>query len=288
VSAKFFYDRRGSELFDAITTLPEYYLTRTEMQLFATHREALAQAIGSDAALVEYGSGSSKKIRQLLESSEPSAYVPVDISREHLEQNARLLYQDFPQMSVYPTCADITRPFDLPEPVADFEKVGFYPGSSIGNFTPDAAIGFLKNVAETLGPGARLIIGVDRKKDRAVLEAAYNDSAGVTAEFNLNLISHLGSLLDAEFDPERFVHRASYNEALGCIQMFLEATVDHEITLADQQIRFTAGEALHTENSFKYHSSEFLELAAVAGFSRLEEWTDPQQWFSIFLLEVSG
>lgn len=288
MSAKFFYDRRGSELFEAITTLPEYYLTRTEMQLFATHREALAQAIGSDAALVEYGSGSSKKIRQLLETAGPSAYVPVDISREHLEQHARLLFQDFPWMSVYPTCADITRPFDLPEPVAELEKVGFYPGSSIGNFNPEAATGFLQNVADTLGPGARLIIGVDRKKDRAVLEAAYNDSAGVTAEFNLNLIRHLGLLLDAEFDPEQFVHRASYNDALGCIQMFLEATVDHEITVAGRRIQFAAGEALHTENSFKYHSGEFLDLAAKAGFSPLEEWTDPKEWFSIFLLEVSG
>lgn len=288
VSARFFYDQRGSELFEAITQLPEYYPTRTEMALFDTLAEELHGEIGDDCALVEYGSGSNKKIRQLLETVAPLAYVPVDISLSHMEQNARALHLDYPDLNIYPTCADITRRFELPEPVAGLNKVGFFPGSSIGNFTPDHAVEFLANVARTLGAGSRLIVGVDRKKDPAILEAAYNDSAGVTAEFNLNMMKHLGELLRVDLAPEKFVHRAYYDAEAGCIRMFLEASESHQVEVSGQVIRFREGERVHTENSYKYAPEEFRAIAGRGGFRQVAHWSDEREWFSIFLLEATG
>jgi len=288
VSARYFYDQRGSELFEAITQLPEYYLTRTEMALFDTLADELRAAIGTDCALVEYGSGSSKKIRQLLETVAPLAYVPVDISLSHMQDNARELHRDYPNLHIYPTCADITRRFELPEPVARLNKVGFFPGSSIGNFSPDQAVEFLSNVARTLGTGSRLIVGVDRKKDSAILEAAYNDSAGVTAEFNLNMMKHLGELLGVDLAPEKFVHRADYDAEAGCIRMFLEAVEAHEVEANGARIRFSEGERVHTESSYKYAPEEFAEIARRGGFRQVSHWSDPNDWFSIFLLEVAS
>jgi dimethylhistidine N-methyltransferase len=205
-----------------------------------------------------------------------------------MERNARELHRDYPELDIYPTCADITRRFELPAPVARLNKVGFFPGSSIGNFAPDAAVEFLANVADTLGAGSRLILGVDRKKDRDLLEAAYNDAAGVTAQFNLNMITHIGSLLGVDFTPAQFVHRAFYDDAAGCIRMFLEATRSHQVRTADGTISFAAGERLHTENSFKYAPDEFRQIAYEGGFEQLAHWSDEQQWFSVFLLEVAG
>ncbi len=288
VSAKFFYDQRGSELFEAITQLPEYYLTRTELGLFDAHGDDFAAALGDDVCLVEYGSGSSVKIRKLLSSLSPRAYVPVDISREHLEAAARGLHADFPTLSVYPTCADFTGPFELPEPVADLRKVGFFPGSSIGNFEPAAAAAFLASAAETLGAGSRLLIGVDRKKDPTLLEAAYNDAAGVTAAFNLNLLRHVNQLLGTALEEADFEHRARYNAALGCIQMFLASRRDQAHELAGQEVRFARDEEVHTENSFKYHPDEFLEIAHRGGYRLLETWTDEREWFAVYLLEADG
>ncbi len=258
------------------------------MGLFDSLGAQLKDAIGPDCALVEYGSGSSKKIRQLLASVAPRAYVPVDISATHMEQNARALHRDYPALEIYPTCADITRAFELPEPVAELNKVGFFPGSSIGNFAPEAAVQFLANVADTLGSGSRLILGVDRKKDRALLEAAYNDAAGVTAQFNLNMIAHIGSILGVDFSPAQFVHRAFYDDAAGCIRMFLESTHSHQVRTADGTISFSAGERLHTENSFKYAPEEFRRIAREGGFEQIAHWSDEQEWFSVFLLEVAS
>jgi len=286
VSAKYFYDQRGSRLFEEITRLPEYYLTRTEMALFAAHSTELGDVIGDGTCLVEYGSGSSAKIRRLLETARPNAYVPIDISRDHLEHNAKELHGDYPWLNVYPTCADITREVALPEPVAGLRRVGFFPGSSIGNFEPETAAKFLRNTVTTLGKGGHLILGVDRKKDPAVLEAAYNDSAGVTAEFNLNLLNHLNLLLQADFRPENFIHRACYDEALGCIQMFLEARVEHEVGVAGQRIHFDAGERLHTENSFKYDSEEVAVIAEKGGYRVADMWTDAKQNFGVFVLQA--
>lgn len=288
LSPKFFYDETGSKLFEAITELPEYYLTRTELSIFDAHLPGMAQAMDDGVCVVEYGSGSSLKIRKVLCEVDAGAYVPVDISGEHLMDMARILAGDFPGLPIYPTCADFTGPFELPLPVKDMPKVGFFPGSSIGNFEPDAASAFLSQVGETLGPGGQLLIGVDLKKDVAVLEAAYDDAQGITAEFNLNMLRNLSGLLDADLDPVRFAHRAHFNREIGAIQMFLDVKEAHEVNIGGERIRFRAGESIHTENSFKYEPEEFLALARRARFSRREMWTDPREWFAVFLLEAAA
>ena len=286
IAPKYFYDDRGSALFEAITRLPEYYLTRTELRLFDRCLPEVRDLIGEGGCIVEYGAGSSLKIRRLLEAVRPEAYLPVDISRRHLERTAADLHADFPWLNVYPTCADLTEPLGLPDVVAGFHKVGFYPGSSIGNFEPDAARRFLANVAASLGPGAHLLIGVDRKKDRAVLEAAYNDAAGVTSEFNRNVLNHLNDELNADFDPGAFRHRARYNEGRGCIQMFLESRREQRVRVNGTTIEFTRGETIHTENSYKFDLQEFRALAGGGGFTCAAVWTDPKEYFSLFLLEA--
>lgn len=287
LSPKFFYDEKGSKLFEAITRLPEYYLTRTELSIFDDYLDALAAGVPEGSCVVEYGSGSSLKIRKVLEAIEPTAYVPVDISGEHMVAMARDLAEDFPGLAIYPTCADFTSSFELPAPVAGLPKVGFFPGSSIGNFEPREAAAFLGRVAHTLGPGGKLIIGVDLKKEVGMLEAAYDDAAGVTAEFNLNLITHLAETLAIDLDPGRFSHRAEYNAEVGAIQMFLDVLESHEVTIAGETISLAAGEAIHTENSFKYEPADFLALAAGAGFVELGRWSDPRGWYAVYLLEVA-
>lgn len=283
---KYFYDEAGSKLFEQITGLPEYYLTRTEMALFDAHLADLAAALGSGRCVVEYGSGSTVKIRKLLEGIRPSAYVPVDISGDHLRDQARALHADFPWLDVYPTCVDFTAPFALPAPVTGLPTVGFFPGSSIGNFEPAAAQAFLGNVHETLGRDGRLLIGVDRKKPAALLEAAYNDSRGVTAAFNRNVLAHINERLGADFDPQAFAHRAHYAEEPGCVQMFLESRVDQTVHIGDVSLEFRAGERIHTENSFKYHPDEFEALAARSGFATETWWTDDGDLFALYLLRA--
>lgn len=285
---KFFYDEAGSKLFEAITELPEYYPTRTELEIFDANLDVLAESLAPGGCVVEYGSGSSLKIRKVLSAVAPAAYVPVDISGDHLLAMARTLAADFPELAIYPTCADFTGVFELPPPVSGMTKIGFFPGSSIGNFVPEDALALLKQIATTLSVGSRLIIGVDLKKDVAVLEAAYDDAAGVTAAFNLNLLSHLGEVLGVDLDTSRFAHRARFNEQIGAIQMFLDVLESHEVAIGGETIRFEAGEAIHTENSFKYEPNEFLDLAGAAGFRKVGSWTDPKDWFAVFLLEVAA
>ena len=286
IAPKFFYDERGSRLFEAITRLPEYYPTRTEMSLFDTCLPEVHDRIGEGGCLVEYGSGSSVKIRRVLEALRPRAYLPVDISRRHLEENAKALHADYPHLSVYPLCTDMTKPFELPKVVAGLDKLGFYPGSSIGNFEPDEAQAFLRQVAATLGTGSHLLIGVDRKKDIDVLEAAYNDSAGVTAEFNLNVLRHLNAALATEFDPAGFRHRAAYNEESGCVQMFLESLRDQSAQVDGRIIEFAQGELVHTENSYKYGYEQFAELAEGGGVEVDSSWSDADTYFTLFLLKA--
>ena len=285
---KYFYDERGSGLFERITRLPEYYLTRTEMALFDVYLDDICSALGTGVCLVEYGSGSTLKIRKLLERLRPAAYVPVDISGDHLEAQARALHQDFPWLDVFPTCADFTAPFELPEPVAGLPRVGFFPGSSIGNFDPSAAVSFLANVRATLGRGGRLVVGVDRKKDPAVLEAAYNDSQGVTAAFNVNVLRHINERLNADFDPSAFTHEAIYDAGLGCIQMFLRSVTAQTVQVAGMTVELGADEIIHTENSFKYHPAEFEALAARGGFAADAWWTDEAERFALFLLRATA
>ncbi len=284
ISPKYFYDTAGSLLFERITELKEYYLTRTEMALFNAHLPDIADQLPQHSCLIEYGSGSSLKIRKVLENLVPRAYVPVDISSRHLQDNAQALQEDFPELDVYPVCADITQVFALPVQVEWMPKVAFFPGSSIGNFEPHEARDFLRNVHQTIGPEGALIIGVDRKKDHGVLEAAYNDAKGVTAAFNLNVLRHFNQALSANFDLSNFRHEARYDDLGGRVQMFLKSLEDQEVQVNGEKVHFCANEIIHTENSYKYHPEEFLSLADGAGFKPLAQYDDKRGWFSIYLL----
>lgn len=287
---KFFYDKRGSALFDRICELPEYYVTRTENALLERISGEIAGLAGPGVHLIEFGSGSSRKVRTLLDSLErPAAYTAIDISREHLLESTRELARDYPAVAVSAVCADYTRPLALPglEARPGVRPVAFFPGSSIGNFSHDEARDFLANVAAMLRPtGGDLLVGVDLKKDVAVLEAAYNDRAGVTAAFDLNLLARANAELGADFDLAAFRHQAIYNEEEGRIEMYLFSTRDQQVRVQGHVFRFAAGEAVHTENSHKYAVDEFQALARAAGFAPAACWTDPGRLFSIHYLRL--
>ena len=285
---KYFYDRRGSALFDAICELEEYYPTRTETAILRRHAAAFAELAGPGAAVVELGSGSSVKVRILLDALEnPAAYVPVDISREHLLASAARLAGDYPELTVVPVAADYVQGFPLP-PVAAPERIlAFFPGSTIGNFDPDEATAFLGRLADRLGRGSRLLIGVDLKKRRDVLEAAYNDARGVTAAFNLNLLVRINQELGGNFDLDGFTHHAFYDEALGRIEMHLVSRRAQTAAVGCRTFRFHAGETIHTENSWKYALPEFECLARGAGWQTVRTWTDDSNLFGVLWLQVS-
>jgi dimethylhistidine N-methyltransferase len=285
ISPKFFYDRRGSELFEQICRQPEYYPTRTEELILRKAAGEIAEIAGHHANLVELGSGASRKVRLLLEAMHPSSYLGIDISRDFLLSSARRLAADYPWLEVHAACADFSRPLNLPEEALGEQPLAFFPGSSIGNFDPQQARGFLRNLHAMLPAGAGLLIGVDLVKDRALLEAAYNDQAGVTAAFNLNLLERLRGELDCDIEPSRFVHRAFFNEAQSRIEMHLLSPEAQEVRIEDEHFAFAAGESLHTENSYKYSLDGFVELAGEAGFSALAVWTDQRQLFSVHYLQ---
>jgi len=284
---KFFYDATGSALFDEICNLDEYYPTRTEINILRDCVSELGTLIGDNRLLVEYGSGSSVKIRILLDQLPLAAYMPIDISREHLQQSAQRIAEDYPELAVLPVCADYSQLTDLPvyEKNPGLRKVGFFPGSSIGNFTPEEAQHFLQNVARQLQPGDGFIVGVDLKKDPEILHAAYNDAKGVTAAFNLNLLSRINQELDAEIDPTAFNHEAAYNDSHGRVEMHLVSKTDQQIRLGDDQFELATDESIHTENSHKYDVDEFQQLADAAGLKPVKVWTDENHWFSIHYLE---
>lgn len=291
IAPKYFYDQRGSELFEAITRLPEYYPTRAEISILESRLDELCALLGRGNVLLEFGSGSSRKIRLLLEELRPMAYLPVDISREHLLAAARALATDYEWLEVHAICADYALGFELPFRPRDAAGqpapiTGFFPGSSIGNFERAAAGRFLAGVHRTLGAGGTLLIGVDRRKDKARLEAAYNDAAGVTAAFNRNALVHLNRALGGDIEVEAFDHRAHYDEQAGRIEMHLLARRDLSFTLAGETFVFAAGETIHTENSYKYSPEEFQALAAGAGFDTVEAFTDPEALFSVFILRA--
>jgi L-histidine Nalpha-methyltransferase len=283
IPCKFFYDARGSALFEEICRLPEYYPTRTEIAILEENAGDIAAQMGPGCRLIEFGSGASQKVRILLGALDrPAAYVPVDISGEHLHDAAQSLAEDFPSVPVIAVCADYTRPFRLPPlPGAGGKRVGFFPGSTIGNFEPDGAVAFLANYARVLGPGGEMLIGVDLKKDPEILDAAYNDRAGVTAAFNLNLLERINHELDGDLDIDRFEHVAFYNEAEGRIEIYIRSLADQEGRIAGRLIRFGKGELIHTEYSYKYSVEEFRSLAALAGFRPIDTWTDPAELFSV-------
>jgi dimethylhistidine N-methyltransferase len=279
----FFYDTRGSALFEAICEVPEYYLTRAEMAILETYAGAIAERIGPHCRLIELGSGASRKVRLLLNALQsPVAYVPVDISRDFLRQAAASIAADFPELQIAAVCADYTRPFDLPALLGPpGKRVGFFPGSTIGNFEPEAVVGFFAHCGRLLGPGAEMLVGVDIKKDKAILDAAYNDAAGYNAEFNLNLLHRISKELNSDIEVDNFEHVAFYNPDEGRVELYIRSKKAQSAVIAGQRFSFGKGEMIHTENSYKYATPEFRQLAARAGFAALDTWTDPDGKFSV-------
>lgn len=286
IPPKFFYDERGSILFEQITELPEYYPTRTEQGILQTHAEEIAQIVGRNCLLVEPGSGNCEKVRLLLDALQPQTYVPMDISRDHLRKAAMSLSADYPWLDVHAACIDFTQPLDLSFCPPQSQRVAFFPGSSIGNFEPTEAVTFMAQVAAGVGAGGGMLIGVDLKKDKTVLDAAYNDAAGVTAQFNLNLLERINHELDANFKLEQFEHHAFYNERAGRIEMHLISQTPQLVRIDRKNIAFAEGESIHTENSYKYTIEEFQRLAVQAGFIPVYVWTDPDTLFSVHYFEV--
>ena len=289
LACKYFYDRRGSQLFDRITELPEYYPTRTELAIMRRDIGEMAARIGAGACLIEYGSGSSTKTRLLLDAlPDLRAYVPIDISGEHLEATAQDLRRQYPAVLIAPVCADYTEEFALPRSLDSLgRKTVYFPGSTIGNFHPADAVSFLRRMSRILDAGSGLLIGVDLKKDIAILEPAYNDAQGVTAAFNLNLLARLNRELGADFDLAAFRHVAEYDPQAGCIEMFLVSLREQEAHVGDAAISFERGERIRTECSYKYTLEEFDCLALRAGFTVEQVWTDPARLFSVQYLTVA-
>ncbi len=281
--SKLFYDERGSQLFEAICQLEEYYLTRTETAIMQAHISEIASLLGRGCVLIEYGSGNSQKTRLLLEAlSDPVAYIPVDISETSLRRSAATLAAAYPGLAILPVWADYTHPFTLPPiPRPRARRVAYFPGSTIGNFYPDQAVAFLQRIAQITGPNGALLIGVDLKKDAGALHRAYNDRAGVTAAFNLNILVRLNHEFGADFQPDQFIHYAFYNELEGRIEMHLISRKTQTVHMGEHTIPFKAGETILTEVSYKYTLEEFQHLAAQAGFSLGRVWTDAGHQFSI-------
>ena len=286
--AKYFYDPLGSCLFDQITELDEYYPTRTELAIMHAHASAMTVRCGANCLLVELGAGSLVKVRLLLDELEsPAGFVPVDVSGEHLRAATKELTADYPNVSVYPVVADFCRSFEIPPIDAD-RRVVYFPGSTIGNFDPPDATKLLRSVARMVGPGGGLLLGVDLRKDPAVLERAYNDAAGVTARFNLNLLVRINRELGADFDPASFRHRAFYNRQLRRIEMHLVSNVDQCVNLAGRTFHFRADETIHTENSYKHDTTELARRARDWGFRVDQTWTDQAGYFAVIYLTALG
>lgn len=288
ISPKFFYDAAGSQLFDAICELPEYYPTRTELSILTRHAGEIAQQIGPDAEIIEFGAGSLRKVRLLLDALKtPRRFVPIDISGEHLEQAAQGLRADYAGLDVQPLVADYTRAFSLPpKPEGSGMRVGFFPGSTLGNFSPAEALSFLQSAARVLRGGG-LLLGVDLVKDPARLHAAYNDAQGITARFNLNLLARANAELGADFDLAGFAHTAFYNAPHQRIEMHLVSRTAQTVNLLGETLHFAEAETIHTENSHKFTVEGLRTLAARAGFGIGPVWTDPERLFSVHWLPAA-
>ncbi len=285
LSPKYFYDAAGSELFEQITVLPEYYPTRTEISILDARGPEIAKVLPKQAALVEFGSGSTAKLRRLLRHlPDLAAYVPVDVSGEFLADQAMTLRQDFPNLAVEAVVADFTKPFTLPETTGMAPRAGFFPGSTVGNFEPAEAEALLDSFGEILGPDALLILGVDLVKDKDRLEAAYDDAAGVTAAFNMNLLKRINHELGGDFDLDAFEHRAVFNTQASRIEMHLVSRKDQTVRIGGDSFAFREGETIHTENSYKYTLETFRALAARAGWQTVTVWTDEDALFSVHVL----
>jgi len=288
ISPKYFYDQQGSHLFDAITELPEYYPTRTELGILENQGNAIAEFLGDNCVLMELGSGSSQKIRVLLDTVQPAAYVPLDISRDHLLNAAEALASDYPDLEVHAACTDYSSDFELPDLPEELPRVAFFPGSSIGNFEPEDARALLTRVGRHLGEGGKFLVGVDLKKNNDILHAAYNDASQLTAAFNLNLLQRINRELDADFDLDQFEHHAFFNKQAGRVEMHLVSKAEHQVKVAGRIIEFAAGESVHTENSYKYNVDEFQALAVNSGYVAEQVWTDESELFSVHCLRVDS
>lgn len=288
IPCRFLYDDAGSTIFDAITRLPEYYPTRTEIGILRAHADDVAHYVGPAAELIELGSGSSAKVGLLLDAlDQPAVYVPIDISREHLTAAARRIATAWPRIDVHAICADFDEDFALPTVRAGGRRLAFYPGSTIGNFTPGAARAFLAAWARRLGRSAQLLIGVDLRKSEAVLNAAYDDRQGVTARFSLNVLARANRELGADFDLSGFRHQARYHEGEGRVAIHLVATKDQVVTIGTARYSFQTGDRIHIEDSWKYTVPEFQSLAAEAGYRSLDHWVDDERLFSVHMMEVA-
>jgi len=283
ISPKYFYDERGSQLFDQITDLPEYYLTGAELEIMRDNVDAMAALIGKTASLIEFGSGSSLKTRILLEHLDDlAAYVPVDISQDHLWSSAEKIRAEFPGLDVLPVVADFTQSFALPTPdIMPVKNVVYFPGSTIGNFEHDEAVALLRVMYEEAGENGALLIGVDLQKDVGIISRAYNDSAGVTAAFNLNILRHLNTNFGANFNPDAFVHRASYDEGEGRIVIELVSQKNQFFEIGGKGFAIADGETILTEYSHKYTLDGFADMVSNVGFQVDQVWTDPAQLFSV-------
>jgi dimethylhistidine N-methyltransferase len=287
LSPKYFYDATGSELFEQITVLPEYYPTRTELGILRDRGPEISAIIPKGAALVEFGAGATTKVRLLLNQCAFGAYVPVDISGDFLKAQADALRKDFPDLDVYPVAADFTAPFALPDAIANMPKVGFFPGSTLGNFEPHEACAFLRSAREILGKDAQMVIGVDLEKDERTLYNAYNDAAGITARFNLNVLDRINRELGGDFELPAFIHRAIYNRERHRIEMHLISKKAQKARVLDRSFSFRAGESIHTESSYKYSLDRFTALARGSGWTPRASWTDPAGMFSVHALVAS-
>lgn len=285
IPPKYFYDDTGSRLFDAICETEEYYPTRTEMAIMEANLAEICECLGHDCVLIEPGSGSSQKVRMLLDRLEPHIYMPLDISLDYLKGVAHQLADEYPHIHVAAACVDYTSPFALPHIPQDKRKVAFFPGSSIGNFEPKEAVNFLNNLRNVVGDNGGLLIGVDLKKDNSILDAAYNDDQGITAQFNLNLLQRMQAELGAKLDSTLFAHRAFYNPAGGRVEMHLQSRQAQVIQIDQHRFHLAAGEMIHTENSYKYSIAEFQSVAQRAGFVSRKVWTDRNQLFSLHYFE---
>ena len=286
IPARWLYDRRGSELFDEITRLSSYYPTRTETKLLADIMTDVAARVPRGAAVVEFGAGSQTKTPLLLEAIAPAAYVPVDISGDYLEQSAAELQQRFPKLEVIPVVADFARPFSLPGGIEHLPRLGFFPGSTIGNFVPRSGTDLLRQFRTLLGEGAQLLIGLDRVKPVERLIAAYDDPEGVTAQFTLNLLTRINRELDGDIPVEAFRHEARWNDILSRIEIHLVATRDVSFSVSGRQFTFARGSSIHAENSHKYGPRGARLMLLAGGWTPVAEWSDPAQDFSIVLAEA--
>jgi dimethylhistidine N-methyltransferase len=281
ISPKFLYDPLGSKLFEAICELPEYYPTRTEAAIFDLHGGEIARAVGTGCTLIDLGAGNCAKAAKLFPLLHPAQYVPIDISAEFLHDAVDRLRQRFRHIEMNPLGMDLSGPLTLPATVRAERRLFFYPGSSIGNFTPDEARAFLQRVHGQCGRDGGLLIGIDLAKDHAVLDAAYDDALGVTAAFNLNVLRHVNGLLGADFDIRQWRHRGFYNADMRRIEMHLEARSGQQVNWRGGGRHFEAGERIHTENSYKYRQSDAVGLLEQSGFAATQVWTDPRSWFAV-------